>query len=58
MEDEALKRKERLRALREKAKGPKNATPVPMEEEEKTESIPAWVLIEIWPILVTDFIRS
>lgn len=41
MEDEALKRKERLRALREKAKAPKDEAPVPMEEEEKTESIPA-----------------
>lgn len=41
MEDEALKRKERLRALREKAKAPKSDADVDMETEEKGESIPA-----------------
>ena len=38
MEDEALKRKERLKALREKAKTPKNDEPM---EEKSEESIPA-----------------
>lgn len=41
MEDEALKRKERLKALREKAKAPKDAPVAVVEEEDKVESIPA-----------------
>lgn len=43
MEDEALKRKERLKAMRLKATAPKEETPVPEEEEDKTETIPTWV---------------
>lgn len=41
MEQEALKRKERLRALREKANGPKVETQMDQESEEKPETIPA-----------------
>lgn len=41
MEQEALKRKERLKALREKAQAPKEDPNSDKEDEEKPETIPA-----------------